>query len=351
MSGAIALRLLRLFDAETAHRLTIRALACGLGPRDKRADPPELAVELFGLRFPNPIGLAAGFDKNAEVPDAMLALGLGFVEVGTVTPRPQSGNPKPRIFRLEEDRAVINRLGFNNEGMERAAIRLRYRQGRPGIVGVNIGANKDASDRISDYVAAFRRLAGLASYVTINISSPNTPGLRGLQDRENLEELVRRVLDARGEAGLRAPVLVKVAPDLDAEARAAIAEIALTEAIDGLIATNTTVSRPSTLKSKHAVQAGGLSGKPLFAPSTEVLKDLYRLTRGKTPLIGVGGISSGADAYAKIRAGASAVQLYTALAYDGARLVRTIKHDLAECLRKDGLRNVMDAIGKDAVPY
>ncbi len=345
---ALAARALRLLDPETAHRLTIEALKAGLGPVAIGDDPPALRTRVFGLDFPNPVGLAAGFDKNAEVTRAMLRAGFGFVETGTVTPRPQSGNPKPRIFRLAEDRAVINRLGFNNEGMEAAAARLERLQGAPGVIGVNIGANKDSDDRIADYVAAFTRLAPLGRYVTVNISSPNTPGLRGLQDRAALEELLARLMVARTNMGLAKPVLLKIAPDLDARGLEDVAEVALGSGLDGLIVSNTTIARPGSLRSRYRDQTGGLSGAPLFAPSTEVLRAMARLTQGRLPIVGAGGVGSGADAYAKIRAGASLVQLYTALAYEGPGLVARIKHELASLLAHDGFKNVAEAVGADA---
>jgi dihydroorotate dehydrogenase len=305
--------------------------------------PAETAHDLaLGLDFPNPLGLAAGFDKNAAVPAAMARLGFGFVECGTVTPRPQPGNPRPRLFRLTEDRAVINRMGFNNAGMEKAARNLAQRGA--GIVGINIGANKDSEDRIADYRTAFARLAPLADYVTINISSPNTPGLRGLQNKEELNRLVGIVLEARG--AVQKPVLVKIAPDLDETALDEIAAVALLTGIDGLIASNTTIARPP-LQSAHFREAGGLSGAPLLAPSTAILKGMRRRVGNRLVLVGVGGIAGGADAYAKIRAGASLVQLYTALVYEGPGLVARIKSELAECLTRDGYDTVAEAVGVD----
>ncbi|PKP78364.1 MAG: dihydroorotate dehydrogenase (quinone) [Alphaproteobacteria bacterium HGW-Alphaproteobacteria-3] len=337
-----------LIEPETAHRLTIRALRLGLAPRQREPDPASLAIDLFGLHFENPVGIAAGFDKNGEVPDAMLALGMGFAEVGTVTPRPQSGNPRPRVFRLPLHRAVINRLGFNNEGHEALKKRLLARRGRPGIVGVNIGANKDAADRIADYEAGIRAFDGLASYFTVNISSPNTPGLRALQGKAELAGLVARVLAARRTDRARpTPVLLKIAPDLVAEELADIAEVALAEGLDGLIVSNTTIAREGLISGVHANETGGLSGAPLFEMSTSVLRDMYRLTKGRLPMIGVGGIGSGDDAYEKIRAGASLVQLYSALAYDGPALVARIKRDLAARLAADGFAHLKDAVGAD----
>ncbi|HEX7777392.1 MAG TPA: quinone-dependent dihydroorotate dehydrogenase, partial [Parvibaculum sp.] len=293
---------LKFIEPERAHRLTIAALKMGAAPRQRRADPASLAVDLWGLHFPNPVGIAAGFDKNGEVPDAMLALGMGFAEVGTVTPRPQAGNPRPRIFRLETERAVINRLGFNNEGHAALKRRLEARRARTGIVGVNIGANKDAADRVADYEAGIRAFEGLASYFTVNISSPNTPGLRALQSKAELEGLIARVLKARRGT---TPVLLKIAPDLTAPELADIAAVALENHLDGLIVSNTTIQRQGLVSGRYAHEQGGLSGKPLFAMSTNVLREVYRLTAGRIPIVGVGGISSGADAYVKIRAGAS----------------------------------------------
>ncbi len=335
-------------DPETAHGLTIRLLkirAAGTAP----PDDPALATRICGLSFPNPVGLAAGFDKNAEVPDAMLGLGFGFAEVGTLTPRPQAGNPKPRIFRLTPDRAIINRLGFNNQGLAAAVDRLAARRGRPGIVGVNLGANKDSADRVEDYVTGLRQVAGFADYVTINISSPNTPGLRGLQDKQAVDRLLARLLAARAEVAAPAtlPLFLKVAPDLEAEERRAIAEVAVNRGLDGLIVSNTTITRPAGLCSPLARESGGLSGAPLFALSTDVLRDFYRLTEGRLPLIGVGGIGSGRDAYEKIRAGASLVQLYTALTFHGPGLIQELKRELAALVKRDGFAQLGEAVGAD----
>jgi dihydroorotate dehydrogenase len=301
---------------------------------------------LFGRLFPNPLGLAAGFDKNAEVPGAMLKLGFGFVECGTVTPRPQPGNPRPRMFRLRQDRAVINRLGFNNQGMAAAAKRLSAR-GRHGIVGINIGANKDSPDRIADYREGFARLAPLADYVTVNISSPNTPGLRGLQNRDELEKLLALVTEERARANSTVPLLLKIAPDLDEHALDDIANTVLASGIEGMIVSNTTLARPANLKSANARESGGLSGVPLFAPSTAILKAVRRRVGNRLTLVGVGGVSSGADVYAKIRAGASLVQLYTAMAYEGPGLITRIKRELSALLARDGFARVADAVGAD----
>jgi len=303
----------------------------------------------MGLEFSNPVGLAAGFDKHAEVPDDLLGLGFGFVEVGSVTPRPQPGNPRPRVFRLEEDRAVINRYGFNSQGLAVAAERLRKRHGRSGIVGVNVGANKDSQDPVADYVEGVGELAGLASYFVINISSPNTPGLRTLQARDSLDALLDHVLAARRKGGAQnsAPLIVKIAPDLSPEDCHDIAEVLLARGVDGLIVSNTTTARPA-LRSDSRDEAGGLSGVPLLEPSTKILAEMYRLTEGKLPLIGTGGIASGHDAYRKIRAGASLVQLYTALVFQGPRLIGQIKQELADLLTTDGYDNIAQAVGADA---
>jgi dihydroorotate dehydrogenase len=338
---------LRGLDAETAHRLTIRLLRIGLGPRAQRSDPPDLAVDLAGLRLPNPIGLAAGFDKDAEIPDAMLSAGFGFVECGSVTPLAQAGNPRPRLFRLPEDRAVINRMGFNNAGLEAFSRRLGAR-GRRGIVGANIGANKDSADRIGDYVSGLQALWGRADYFTINVSSPNTPGLRALQTRGALEELLGRLMLARqvlSTAGGDPPLLLKVAPDLDDDEIEAIVDVAARFGLQGLIVGNTTTSRPAGLRSRWRGETGGLSGAPLMGPSTAVLKRFHQAAAGRLVLVGAGGVASGADAYAKIRAGAQAVQLYSALVYQGPGLVGRIKRELSSRLAADGFRSVAEAVG------
>lgn len=342
---------LRRLDPETAHRLTVQALSAGLGPRDADRDDPVLAAVLAGLEVSNCVGLAAGFDKDAEAPDAMLRAGFGFVECGTVTPRPQAGNPRPRAFRLPEDRAVINRYGFNNQGLEPFAARLAARRGRGRAVGANIGANKDSSDRAADYVAGLRRLWGLADWFTANVSSPNTPGLRSLQTREALDDLLGRLAEARGALagdGDRSRLFLKVAPDLEDAEVEAIVEACLAHGVDGVIVSNTTVARPASLRGAAKGETGGLSGAPLFAPSTAVLRRFAEAAAGRLVLIGAGGIGSGADAYAKIRAGASAVQLYTALVYEGPGLVGRIKRDLAARLKADGFRSVAEAVGVDA---
>jgi dihydroorotate dehydrogenase len=340
--------LLRLLPPETAHDLTVAALKAGLVPGTPVACDPCLAVTVWGRRFDNPIGLAAGFDKNAEVVGPMQRLGFGFVEVGTVTPRPQPGNPRPRMVRLTEDRAVVNRFGFNNQGLDRVAARLARlrRSGPPVVIGVNVGPNRDSGDPLADCAVAVGRVTPFADYVAVNVSSPNTPGLRDLQQPAALRALLDAVIGAR--RGASPPILVKLAPDLSEDELAAIAEVVLASGIDGVIATNTTTRRPAILQSRHRSEAGGLSGGPLFGPSTRVLAHLYRLTQGRLPLIGVGGISSGAEAYAKIRAGASLIQLYTALVYHGPGLVARILGELPVLLRADGFATPADAVGADA---
>jgi len=340
--GAAALRRL---PAETAHRAAIAALKFAPSAKAPPSDP-RLAVEALGLRFPNPLGLAAGFDKNAEVPGAMLRLGFGFVEVGTLTPRPQAGNPRPRLFRLSEDAAVINRFGFNNEGFARARARLERRP--PGLMGVNLGANKDADDRVADYVLGVRTFAAPADYLTLNVSSPNTPGLRDLQRREALDELIARVVAARDETAPRRPLLIKIAPDLDAYGLEDIVAVALARRIDGLIVSNTTVTRPASLISRNRSESGGLSGRPLFEPSTRLLARAYLLTGGAMPLIGCGGVEDASTALAKIEAGASLVQLYTALALKGAGVVEEILDGLAHAVEARGAKRIGDLVGARA---
>ncbi len=338
--------LLHALPPETAHRLTLAALAAGLAGASRPPDPPELRQRLWGLDFPNPIGIAAGFDKDARAPDALLRLGFGFVEVGTVTPRPQPGNPRPRVFRLEADAALINRMGFNSGGLDIVVRRLSTRP-HHGIIGVNLGKNRDSEDAAPDYVEGVRRVAGLVDYLVVNVSSPNTPGLRDLQTRGVLDALLRQLLAAREEAGSRPPLLVKIAPDLAPEERRDIAEVALATQIDGIIVSNTTVARPPGLRSAAGTETGGLSGRPLFEPSTALLGDMFRLTEGRVPLIGVGGVASAEDAYAKIRAGASLVQLYTALVFAGPGLLGRIKAGLVALLRRDGFASISEAVGAD----
>lgn len=347
----LAAPLLRALDAETAHALTLRALSLGLAPRAPSDDDPRLALRVWDLRFRNPVGLAAGFDKNARVLRPMIGLGFGFVEAGTVTPRPQAGNPRPRVFRLPGDHAVINRIGFANDGMEAVGknIARARRADLRGPLGINIGKNKQTEDAAADYATVTRTLGPQADYLVINVSSPNTPGLRALQDPNALVGIVAGVRAALREAGTdrRPPVLVKIAPDLEDQDLAALAALANDGAMDGLIVSNTTLARPAGLRGRHAGEGGGLSGPPLFARSTEVLATLYRLTGGSVPLIGVGGIASAAEAYAKIRAGASLVQLYTALVYQGPALVQAIKAGLVERLLADGFASIQEAVGAD----
>lgn len=341
---ALADSVLSRLDAETAHGLAIRSLKLGLVPGDRRTDPHVLGVTVWGRSLPNPVGLAAGFDKNAEVPDAMLRLGFGLVEIGSVTPRPQPGNPRPRLFRLPEDRGVINRMGFPGEGLDVALARLQRRP-RTGFVGVNVGANKDSSDRAADYVTCAAALAPHADYLVCNVSSPNTPGLRNLQGRQQLADLLRRVQDAI--AARPVPLVVKIAPDATDDDLDDIVAVCREIRMDGIIIGNTTLSRPASLRSGRKGETGGLSGAPLTALSTEVLRKTARRVEGQFPLIGCGGIASGADAYAKIRAGATLVQLYSAMVYEGPPLIRRIKDELAALLARDGLASVAAAVGAD----
>jgi dihydroorotate dehydrogenase len=332
-------------DAERAHGLTLKAVK--LFPSNPLAEQatPALAIRIAGLEFPNPVGLAAGFDKNAEVFGEMFRLGFGFVEVGTLTPRPQAGNPRPRLFRLKEDRAVINRMGFNNCGQPEARARLAKRHG--GIVGVNIGANKEsiaAGAAIADYVEGVRAMAPVADYLTVNISSPNTPGLRGLQDKESLRALLAAVVEARG--GERSPIFLKVAPDLDAAGIDDIAAAAIDHRLDALIVANTTLGRPG-LRSRHRDQAGGLSGAPLKLLALQRLRDFRAAAGGGIALIAAGGIESGGDAYDRIRAGASLVQLYSALVYEGPGLARRIVAEIEAHLKADGFATLSEAVGAE----
>jgi dihydroorotate dehydrogenase len=335
-------------DAETGHQLAITALKTLPIPRCG-ADDRRLAVEAFGLSFPNPVGLAAGFDKHAEVPDACLRLGFGFVEVGGVTPEPQAGNPKPRVFRLVPDQAVINRYGLNSDGVEAAARRLAARAGRSGIVGVNIGPNKDAVDRVADYGRLVERLAPHVSYLSVNVSSPNTPGLRDLQQAGFLDEVLARAIEARDKAAPGKPILVKIAPDLSLDGLDDMVAVSRKRRIDGMIVSNTTIDRPASLIDQEtAKQTGGLSGAPLFDRSTRMLAETYRRVEGQFPLVGVGGIASAEDAYAKIAAGASLVQLYSALVFKGLGLVEDIKAGLVARLKREGLASIGAAVGTGA---
>jgi dihydroorotate dehydrogenase len=348
---AFSLPLLRWFDPEDAHRMAIQGLRL-LPPIRQRTDDPKLAVRAFGLNFPNPIGMAAGFDKSAEAPDALLRLGFGFVEIGTVTPRPQSGNPRPRLFRLERDEAVINRMGFNNDGADAVLRRLAGRANHGGIVGVNVGANKDSPDRVADYVKLIETFAPVASYFTVNVSSPNTPGLRNLQQSAQLDDLLAKVIDARERVRTNAgdsPVLLKIAPDLSLAELDDVVHIARSRRVDGMIVANTTLARPSTLReTNRAREQGGLSGRPLFRLSTRMVAETYVRAEGAFPLIGVGGIDSGGAALTKIRAGASLIQLYSSLIYKGLGLVEDIKNDLASTLLRTGRDSLSEIVGADA---
>jgi dihydroorotate dehydrogenase len=343
--------LLRWLDPEDAHRLAIHGLKL-LPPIRSRVDDAKLAVRALGLNFPNPIGIAAGFDKNAEVPDALLRLGFGFVEVGTVTPKPQAGNPRPRLLRLERDEAVINRMGFNNDGAQVVLRRLASRAHHGGIVGVNVGANKDSPDRAADYVRLIETFAPVASYFSVNVSSPNTPGLRNLQQAAILDDLLARVIDARErvrETAGDTPVLLKIAPDLSLAQLDEVVQVARSRRIDGMIVANTTVSRPSSLRDKaRAEELGGLSGRPLFRLSTRLVAETYVRAEGAFPLIGVGGIDSGGAALTKIRAGASLIQLYSSLIYKGVGLIDDIKNDLASTLLHTGRDRLAEIVGADA---
>ncbi|WP_143742868.1 quinone-dependent dihydroorotate dehydrogenase [Maricaulis sp. W15] len=339
----LATRLLHGFEPETSHRLGLLGLKAGLGPRQLRRDPAILKTSLTGLDLPNPVGLAAGFDKNAEAPDALLAAGFGFVECGAVTPRAQDGKPKPRIFRLAEDRAVINRMGFPNQGLDLFRARLQRRTGRSGVVGVNLGANLDSEDRVADYVTCLRELQDLAQFFTVNVSSPNTPGLRTLQSSGALDDL----LSAVAAVGAKAPVFLKIAPDIDdAEADVMVAAITRHK-LDGIIISNTSITRPESLVSDKMGEGGGLSGPPIFARSTELVRVFRKAAGPEMAIIGVGGVACADTAYAKIRAGANAIQVYTGLVYEGPGLVQRIKRGLAERLQVDGFASVAEAVGAE----
>lgn len=344
---SFALPFLHGLDAERAHNVTVAALAA-LPLPPAQEDDPILAQNVFGLDFPNPVGMAAGFDKDARAPDPLLRLGFGFAEVGTLTPRPQAGNPRPRLFRLHADRGLINRFGFNNAGHEKAREKLLRRAAHGGVVGVNIGANKDSSDRAADYVAGVKCFADLASYFTVNISSPNTPGLRDLQQVGALDDLLARVMEARDEAAEnlpRRPVLLKIAPDLALADLDGVVRVARERGVDGMIVANTTLSRPETLRDDLQGETGGLSGAPLFALSTQMLAQTFTRVEKQFPLVGVGGVDSPEAAWAKIEAGATLIQLYSALVYEGLGLVARIKQGLAERLRARNLDGVGSAVG------
>ncbi|HKT85951.1 MAG TPA: quinone-dependent dihydroorotate dehydrogenase [Novosphingobium sp.] len=348
-------------DAEAAHGVAIKALKLSAAAKP-RWSSPALATRVAGIDFPNPVGMAAGFDKDGEVPDALLALGFGFAEVGSITPLPQGGNPKPRLFRLPEDRAVINRMGFNNRGAQAAVRRLEGRRGRPGVLGINIGANKDSTDRVADYAAMTRLMAPLASYLAVNISSPNTPGLRALQDESALTGLLDAVIAAREEVcGKKSapgwdtaprprpagpPIFLKVAPDLEVADIDAIARIAIDRKLGALIVSNTTITRPP-LASRYAAEAGGLSGAPLRDLAQQRLRDFRHATGGALPLVGVGGIANAEDAWARIRAGASLVQLYSAMVYEGPGIARTVCKGLERLMKRDGFTSIAEAVGTE----
>ncbi|XP_063439932.1 dihydroorotate dehydrogenase (quinone), mitochondrial-like isoform X3 [Mytilus trossulus] len=343
----------QLFDAETSHKMAVKAAKYKLVPKSKITPHPVLASRVFDRDFPSPVGLAAGFDKDGEAVDGMLKMGFSFVEIGSVTPNPQPGNEKPRVFRLKEDKAVINRYGFNSEGHDKVYNRLKVREVEPpvvvpGIMGVNLGKNKTSSYPVEDYVQGVRKFGKVADYLVINISSPNTPGLRAMQGKDMLDTLLEKVLSERDHIrGRKPPLLVKIAPDLTDQDKKDIAEVVLNrkESLGGLIVSNTTVSRPDSLKSSHKDEVGGLSGEPLKDLSTKTISDMYRLTEGKVPIIGVGGVGSGEDAYDKIKEGASLVQLYTALIYQGPPVIGKINRELSELLIKDGYKSITEAVG------
>ncbi len=337
--------LLHRMDPERAHRLALSALRLGLVRGDPSPDDSILATEAFGLRFRNPIGLAAGFDKNGEAIGALIRLGFGCIETGTVTPRPQAGNPRPRLFRLDADGAVVNRMGFNSAGLDAYVSRLG-RRSAPGVpVGANLGINKVGADPERDYPALVAALASLVDYVVINVSSPNTPGLRDLQGEERLRAVLRAVAES---VPRRPPLLVKVAPDLSESQLAAVIEVCIESGVEGLVIGNTTIARPLSLRSPQAHEAGGLSGRPLFRHSTAILARAYLLARGRLTLVGAGGISSGETALTKLKAGATLVQLYTALIFDGPTVVGRVKRELAAALRRDGFESVTEAVGAEA---
>jgi len=357
MLGAVfelAQPLLHALGPEHAHELTLKALEAGIYPSHSGAEDARLAIDLWGLRFPNPLGIAAGFDKDARVAAAVLAMGFGYTEIGTVTPRPQPGNPRPRVFRLTDDRALINRLGFNNAGHAVVHARLR-RRSASGILGVNIGANRDVADRAADYVEGIRCFSDVAAYLTVNVSSPNTPGLRDLQAPARLDELLQRVLQAREEmvaAGKpRRPIVVKLAPDIAAADLPAIVEVIMARRLDGIAVGNTTLARTGVAAAGLGGEAGGLSGRPLFHRSTVVLARAHQLSRGAVPLIGIGGIESGETAIAKIEAGATLLQLYTGLVYEGPGLLPRLKQELTAYLAREGYGRLTDAVGRGAAAW
>jgi len=350
MTYSILKPLLFKLNPETAHNLAIWALNCNLIPYPSITQYQSLQSKVCGIDFQNPIGMAAGFDKNAKVFDNLFNFGFGFVEVGTVTPKPQTGNEKPRIFRLEEDLAIINRLGFNNLGIENFLDNVKNKSCHHQILGINIGKNKDTENAVEDYLLLLKRTYGNSNYIAINISSPNTKNLRDLQKADELDLFLKAIFAEKkilqNSTNRNIPILLKIAPDLNQAEQEAVADIALKNNIDGLIIGNTTISRPQNLQSKYKNETGGLSGKPLFEISNTVLQNIYRLTKGQIPIIAAGGVSSGADAYHKIKLGASLVQIYSAFIYQGFELVEVVKKDLDDCLKKDGFENISQAIGK-----
>jgi len=349
----IAMPMFQVLGAETAHNLGVKLAKYGIVPRSKQADSPCLSTKVWGRNFPNPVGLAAGYDKQGEAVDGLLKMGFGFVEVGSVTPEPQPGNSTPRVFRLKEDKAVINRYGFNSDGHEAVYERLSKRttdqEEEKGVLGINLGKNKTSPDAVSDYVKGVRKFGHLAGYLVVNVSSPNTPGLRDMQKQEILISLLDQVVIERNKLQNKPPLLVKIAPDLSDSEKQQIASVVTRPqcGVDGLIISNTTVARPDSLQGKHKSETGGLSGAPLKEKSVEVIKDMYKLTQGKIPIVGVGGISNGQDAYTKVRAGASLIQLYTALVYQGPPVVNKIKREMEELLKKDGYNHISEAVGAD----
>lgn len=337
-------------NPETAHNLAIWALKHNLAPSPQITEYPSLQSQVFGIDFKNPIGMAAGFDKNAAVFGNLFNFGFGFVEVGTVTPKAQSGNEKPRMFRLTQDQAIINRLGFNNLGIENFLGNVGKGGDIGKVLGINIGKNKDTQNAVDDYLLLLRKTYGKSNYITINISSPNTKNLRDLQKADELDLFLKAIFDEKKllqkSTDKNIPILLKIAPDLTVAEQEAIADIALKNQIDGLIIGNTTISRPENLQNGHKIETGGLSGKPLFSISNKVLRNIYQLTKGKVPIIAAGGVASGQDAYQKIRLGASLVQIYSAFIYQGFELVENVKKELDECLKRDGFENVSEAVGK-----
>ncbi|XP_055891154.1 dihydroorotate dehydrogenase (quinone), mitochondrial-like isoform X3 [Biomphalaria glabrata] len=352
----IAMPLLRIFSPETAHNISLKLIKCKLVPKPQTPDPPSLKTQVWGRTFPSMIGLAAGYDKQGEAVDGLFKMGFGFVEVGSVTPEPQPGNPKPRVFRLTEDKAVINRYGFNSEGHDAVYNRLYARNVEQtptdnGVLGVNLGKNKQTENAVEDYVKGVKKFGPIADYLVINVSSPNTPGLRDMQRQEELSRLLEKVVEERNKLTFnpKPPLLIKIAPDLSEEEKKDIADVITRPKshVDGLIVSNTTVARPDSLVSKNKEEVGGLSGAPLKDKSLETIRDMYRLTNGQVPIVGVGGISNGQDAYSKVKAGASLIQLYTALIYQGPPVISKIKRELDDLLRNDGYSHISEAVGAD----